>query len=116
MILPTRTELISLFRAAPQKFDPAIPWDYNNLIFKHTNDQDDVTCEISPSYASLTLHWRKGGQDVVWLDVNGIQELRVEVERGRETLVATFSTEHPIAPLRIQLHPTVTVFWGTDDG
>jgi len=63
----------------------------------------------------LRLRWWHGDQELVSLDANWVNGLEIETRDGREVLIASFSEERQLLPLRIQLKPSVHVFWGVSN-
>jgi hypothetical protein len=112
---PEAYELISFFEVEPRIADAGVPWAYNQLDFVTERDGNRLQCVIEPGYESLVFRWSKKGAVILELDVKQVKGLAVEDHAGRETLVASFQERHPLLPLRIQLRPTVSVFWGTSE-
>jgi hypothetical protein len=113
MRLANELELISAL-GEPRLADEGQPWSYNTLTFERASRDDRIELEVAPSYGDLRFHWSRDGETVVRLQVSGVEALSVEPEKGREYLVARFPDASRLRPLRIQLRPSVSLFWGTE--
>jgi len=107
---PAKPELIGFFECEPEVLDPGTAWLYNHLTFITARGQDKVQCVIEPASMILRMWWWRGDPELVSLDANCVNGLEIETEDGREILIASFSEEHQLFPLRIQLKPSVHVF------
>ena len=113
---PENWELIEFFESEPLLLDPApaAGWFYNRLTFETVRGEDAVRCEIEPGYRTLQFVWSRAGRELVSLDMRAISGLSIEKHGDKEILAAMFQEDF-LLPLRIQLKPTVHVFWGTKE-
>jgi hypothetical protein len=111
---PEEHELLWLFACEPELTDADLPWCYNSLRFKRTIGNDVIECEIVPALEELDLRWRQRGVEVMHLDLCRVSGLQVRVERGHDTLIATFPEKTHLYPLEVRLTPSVFVSWGVD--
>ena len=109
--MPEEHELLALL-GEPRLADPHIPWMYNRLSFEITSGNDVVELTVEPASGDLLLQWR-GEEPRVTLELHGVETLAVETEHGREYLVAGFPDSFRERPLRLQLRPRFSVYWGT---
>ena len=107
---PAKHELIGFFECEPEVLDPGIDWFYNRLTFTTARGQDKVQCVIEPSSMILRVWWWRGDQELVSLAANWVSGLEIDKQQQREVLIASFSEERQLLPLRIQLKPSVHVF------
>ena len=114
---PEPHELISLFESEPTLVDPdhGYGWAYNSVIFTTVKSDDRLRCEIWGSGGHIQLDWERAGDKLVTLDIWGVTGLRVEVERGSETLVAQFDEKSIVDDLRVRISPSIAVWWGTSE-
>jgi hypothetical protein len=111
---PESWELIEFFEGEPILLDPDPPsnWFYNRLTFETVRGEDSIRCEIEPGDHALRLAWARAGKELVALDVRGVSGLSIEKWADKEILVASFDRDSLLS-LRIQLKPSVHIFWGT---
>jgi hypothetical protein len=113
MRLPDEDELISAL-GEPRLRDERQPWTYNTLSFDLVSGEDRVELEISPSYGDLSFVWSRDGVTLVTLQASDVQYLSVEHQKAREYVVARFIEASSLRPMRIQVRPSVSLFWGTE--
>jgi hypothetical protein len=113
MRLPDEVQLISAL-GEPRLADEGRPWSYNTLSFHLASGEDRVELELAPSYGDLRFLWSRDGTTLVALQANRVEDVSVEHEKGREYLVARFAEESRLRPVRIQVRPSVSLFWGTE--
>ncbi len=111
---PEQHDLIAFFECEAILADEHVPLAYNRLTFQTQLDNEQVVCEILPGEKVLKFQWKKDGDSFVCLNVDRVKEIHIEVENKREALVAKFESE-TLLPLRIQLKPSISVLWGTDN-
>ncbi len=112
-IFPEQYELISLFESEPVLIDTSAPWTYNRLEFTRTIGENRIECIIEPSDATLRIRWSQHGMLVIDLDLHKVHGLTVESVNGVDALIADFREGSGVSPLRVQLKPSIHVFWGT---
>jgi hypothetical protein len=108
---PEPHELLSFFEAEPTLLDPTVPGYYNMQTFDTLRGDDRVRCELEPGYEELRVRWTRGDTELVRVALRDIATVRIEAERGREVLVASFRST-ALLPFRLQLRPTVHIFFG----
>ena len=111
---PENWELLEFSEAEPQLADPGGVWFYNRVTFSTIRGEDEVRCAIEPAEYVLDLQWCRGGKELVSLAVRRVRGLMIEKNSGKEVLVVTLDNDH-LLPLRVQLKPSVHVFWGTGE-
>lgn len=113
---PENWELIELFEAEPELANPELGsnWAYNTLTFSTVRNEDRVRCVIEPGESFLQLEWSRNGKEIVSLVVRWVSGMTIEGSNGKEVLVVIFDSER-LLPLRVQLKPSVHVFWGTGE-
>ena len=107
---PAKPELIGFFECEPKVLDPG-----THLTFITAHGQDKVQCVIEPASMILRARWWRGDPELVSLDANWVSGVEIEARDRREILIASFSEEHQLFPLRIQLKPSVHVFGGVSN-
>jgi len=110
--LPKEHDLVAAL-GEPRLADPGVPWAYNRLTFEVARDRDRVEVTVSPGYGEVLIGWQRDGEVLVTLQLGNVAALAVEREHEREYLVARFPDTREVRPLRVQLSPAVSVFWGT---
>jgi hypothetical protein len=111
---PKDWELIGLFECEPECLDADIPWCYNQLTFRTSRGDDQITCIISPGYEELQWEWRQNGLKITELNLHSVAGLDVMFENGKESLIAHFRDKFLI-PLVLQLKPHINILWGTEE-
>jgi hypothetical protein len=106
--LPEDYELIAFFEVEPVILDPGVPWLYNTLTFLTSRDEFEVRLQISPSYGHLTLHLKLAGRDLLGLDLQHVDAIRLESRNGDDVL---FVSCEPRSSFALQLKPHVHIFW-----
>jgi hypothetical protein len=109
---PERDELISLFECEPVLMDPDLSWRFNTMDVRYRRGEDSVDATIEASYREITFRWTAAGVERAYLVVKDIAGLSVEIDRGREALVAVFPAGDRRGRLRIQLKPHIHILWG----
>jgi hypothetical protein len=111
--LPDKHDLLALL-GEPRLADAGVPWAYNRLTFELTRGEDQIEATVAPGYGDLLIRWTRNGESLVTIQLGGVRALTVEKVKQRESLVAHFEESSRLRPLRLQLLPQVSVFWGTE--
>ena len=109
---PEPFELVSFFEVEPEVTDRDVPWFYNRHTYRSRLGRDLVTCAMEPGEGQIVLVWDRDDQPVLALRLEEVSELRIESERGVETMIARFPEGRGLLDFRLQLRPSVRVEWG----
>ena len=109
---PPDYKLLAFFEAEPTVLDAEAPWIYNTLDFTTTRDGIEVLCRFVPSYGKLTTRLVVGGTELAKFELRDIESFHLVMDKGRETLVATFSQLLRLDRFALQLKPRVWAAWG----
>ena len=88
--------------------DPGVPWLYNTLTFLTSRDEFEVRLQICPSYGHLVLQIKIAGRDLVDVELQRVDTIRLESRNGHEVLLAS---SEPGSSFALQLKPCVQIFW-----
>ena len=109
---PPDYELLAFFEAEPTVLDAGAPWIYNTLDFTTTRDGIEVQCRFVSSYGKLTTRLLVGGIELAKFELSDAETFRLVIDKGRETLVATFPPSLRLDNFALQLKPRVWAAWG----
>ena len=109
---PPDYELLAFFEAEPTVLDVGAPWIYNTLDFTTTRDGIEVQCRFVSSYGKLTTRLLVGGIELAKFELSDAETFRLVIDKGRETLVATFPPSLRLDNFALQLKPRVWAAWG----
>lgn len=112
---PPDYELLAFFEAEPTVLDAGVPWIYNTLDFTTTRGGIEVQCRFVLSYGNLTTRVLVGGVELAKFELCNVETIRLVMDKGRETLVATFPPSHRLDNFALQLKPRVWTAWGNVD-
>jgi hypothetical protein len=108
MKIPQQHELIGFFESEPELLDASAAWAYNRLTFRTVSDDEQIEFVLEPANGELRLSWSQRGRSLLDIDLNEVDQISVESERGRETLVAALKGAY--GGLRLRLRPQIHVF------
>ncbi|MDR3529431.1 MAG: hypothetical protein P4L90_02570 [Rhodopila sp.] len=112
---PPDYELLAFFEAEPTVLDAGVPWIYNTLDFTTTRGGIEVQCRFVLSYGNLTTRLLVGGVELAKFELCNVETFRLVMDKGRETLVATFPPSLRLDNFALQLKPRVWTAWGNLD-
>ncbi len=101
---PDDVELEAFFECEASLLDPSVPWRRNTLTFQTKRDGIDVTCQLAPSYSTISVTLKVGEHEIAQADVHNFSSLEIDAAGGRETLIARFG-EMDEATLWLSLRP-----------
>lgn len=110
---PQEHDLISLFECEPILGEAGVPWFYNEITFTTRRGNDLLVCEMEPAHDTFGVIWSSDGVPLVSLDVKRVSGMEAEFSPASDALIVHFRDRN-LLPLRLQLKPTIAVFWGTD--
>jgi hypothetical protein len=103
-------EFLSLFGAEPTLLDPGVPWAYNTVRFETKVAVDAVAFTMCPGYGECTVEWRRGGELLLDLLVDGVESVTVRDGPTDNCLDIAFqATERGL--LTVRFKPRVSVVW-----
>jgi hypothetical protein len=112
---PQQHELIEFFESEPKLLDEDIEeWIYNTLTFSISRNNNTIICIISPSYSHMKLSWTQGEKEIIYLDLNLIQSIKIQKEKDTETMLVEFDESESLTILRLRLKPDIHMFWGVE--
>lgn len=108
--LPEEHELIAFFECEPELADPEVDsWAYNELKFTTVRVPDKFVVEVAAGWGELSVSWERSGQQLVWLKLINLEQLKVEMRKDDELLVATGTHGDQSAMLILRLKPVVAI-------
>jgi hypothetical protein len=110
---PEDWELVSLFGIEPRVEFGNIDWFHDDLTFISERGSDRIECYLEMNEGRLDFTWTRDDA-IVALKLVAIERLKVISQDNVEGLRVEFrSLIEGVAPLMIQLKPSIRIDWGT---
>jgi hypothetical protein len=106
--LPDQHELISFFDTEPLLSFSNETWDYNHLTFVVVRGRERLVCEMQPAELVLRMTWHDGEKEMLNVNLESADGLKLDNFNGREQMRVTFSDG--VGQLILQLRPVIHVF------
>lgn len=113
MKTPELWELISLFECEPKYIygeDKRIPWFYNTLEFVLIRGCDKACFIISPAEKIIDFRWYSCERQLMHLNLECVEEIKVEKTNGKEILHIIFNKDTEVEKLFIELKPVIYLY------
>jgi hypothetical protein len=91
--------LTVLFGAEPELLDPTSPWPYGGVTFKASRGGFEVVFEYH--YSAQRIVISRGNHEVAYVALDGVSDLEVVTERGRELVILRPTNSNRSITLRL---------------
>lgn len=113
-VLPSDFDLFWLFEVEPQiQGPPDLPDAYKSRQYTTVRQNDTVECVMDLGDNRFDLRWSRDGVILVNVTLRDVIGYRVQKLKESQLLVV-ISRLSGVAPLLLQMRPTIQVTWETD--
>jgi len=98
--------LLNFFGVTPAQRDDDVPWIYNDSAYEVTTGQSQVIFGVAPAAHYTSILLRASGILLYELSANGIEDVRLHNDKGREWLEVVISNRQSI---RLRIAPEISI-------
>jgi hypothetical protein len=98
--------LLNLFGTIPVQRDEDVPWVYNDSAYEITKGQTEMSFAVAPADRDVRIRLRVNGLLLYELNAMGIDDLKLNSEKGREWLEVIISQQQYI---RLRAAPEISI-------
>ncbi len=114
--VPGLDDLAALFEHEPEPAyeadaaDWREKWPHTTVVFRAARGGHEVVFEISPGFGEVAITVTDAQNELIELELGGVQTVEVERLHGAEDVHVRFGDDR-VDPLRLRLRPTVSLHW-----
>lgn len=108
---PADHELISIFCSEPEILDKNVPWFYNEITFRGSQNDLAYTVIIDPAYGDLEIRIGHPNHPITHLSLTEVTGLRLHENSHEAVITASFPEDSGRGMLKLRLRPFLGIEW-----